>query len=206
MDFKLVSKNNMGVVATLILVILLSQSKFFNFLIDTALGRAILILFILVISFINKILGVVAVLFIIIMFNQSSIGYMEGFTGALATSNDSSQNKNKLNNQNTTTTMPSTASTMPSTTSTMPSTASTMPSTMPSTTMPSTTMPSTTMPSTTNSESFRGREGFNTIDRESTMLRGKRSNEIGVLSNVRKQGDNVEPTDMSVFSNTFSSV
>ena len=196
MDFKLVSKNNMGVVATLILVILLSQSKFFNFLIDTALGRAILILFILVISFINKILGVVAVLFIIIMFNQSSIGYMEGFTGALATSNDSSQNKNKLNNQNTTTTMPSTASTMPSTTSTMPSTASTMPSTM----------PSTTMPSTTNSESFRGREGFNTIDRESTMLRGKRSNEIGVLSNVRKQGDNVEPTDMSVFSNTFSSV
>ena len=80
MDLKLVSKNNLGVVTALILVILLSQGKFFNFLLDTALGRAILILFILFISYTNKILGVVSVLFIIIMFNNSDIGYMEGFT------------------------------------------------------------------------------------------------------------------------------
>ena len=80
MDLKLVSKNNLGVVIALILVILLSQGKFFNFLLDTALGRAILILFILFISYTNKILGVVSVLFIIIMFNNSDIGYMEGFT------------------------------------------------------------------------------------------------------------------------------
>ena len=74
MDFKLVSKNNMGVIATLILVILLSQTRVFDFLIDTALGRAFLILFIIGISYTNKILGVVAVLFIIIMLNQSDIG------------------------------------------------------------------------------------------------------------------------------------
>ena len=80
MDFKLVSKNNVGAVATLFLVILLSQARFFDFLIDTALGRAILILFILGISYTNKILGVVAVLFIIIAFNNSDIGYLEGFT------------------------------------------------------------------------------------------------------------------------------
>jgi hypothetical protein len=80
MDLKLVSKNNLGVVTALILVILLSQGKFFNFLVDTALGRAILIMFILFISYTNKILGVVSVLFIIIMFNNSDIGYMEGFT------------------------------------------------------------------------------------------------------------------------------
>jgi hypothetical protein len=55
MDFKLVSKNNMGVVATLLLVILLSQSRFLNFLIETALGRTVLILFILGISYTNKI-------------------------------------------------------------------------------------------------------------------------------------------------------
>ena len=73
MDFKLVSKNNMGVVATLILVILLSQSRFFNFLIDTALGRAVLILFILGISYTNQILGVVAVLFIIIIFQKQTL-------------------------------------------------------------------------------------------------------------------------------------
>ena len=82
MDFKLVSKNNLGAVATLFLVILLSQSRFFDFLIDTALGRAILILFILGISYTNKILGVVAVLFIIIAFNNSDIGYLEGFTSS----------------------------------------------------------------------------------------------------------------------------
>ena len=76
MDFKLVSKNNVGGVATLLLVILLSQSRFFDFLMDTALGRAVLILFILGISYTNKILGVVAVLFIIIAFNNSDIGYL----------------------------------------------------------------------------------------------------------------------------------
>ena len=82
MDFQLVSKNSVGAVATLFLVILLSQARFFNFLIDTALGRAILILFILGISYTNKILGVVAVLFIIIAFNNSDIGYLEGFTSS----------------------------------------------------------------------------------------------------------------------------
>ena len=66
MDLNLVSKNNVGGVATLLLVILLSQSRFFDFLIDTALGRAILVLFILGISYTNKIFGVVAVLFVII--------------------------------------------------------------------------------------------------------------------------------------------
>jgi hypothetical protein len=80
MDFNLVSKNNLGVVTALLLVIILSQGRFFNFLLDTALGRAILILFILFISYTNKILGVVSVLFIIIMFNNSNFGYMEGAT------------------------------------------------------------------------------------------------------------------------------
>jgi hypothetical protein len=157
MDFKLVSKNNMGIVATLILVILLSHSRFFNFLIDTALGRAFLILFILVISYVNKILGVVAVLFIIIMFNQSSIGYLEGFT------NQEQLNKLKLKND-------TTAATSSAATASI------------------------------------GREGFNTADRELTMLRGKRSSEVPVLSNARSQSENVDPTDKSVFTNSYSTL
>ena len=80
MDFKIVSKNNLGTVITLLFVVILSQAKFFNFLLDTALGRAILIAFVIIISYMNKILGVVSVLFIIIIFNNSDIGYMEGFT------------------------------------------------------------------------------------------------------------------------------
>jgi len=186
MDFKLVSKNNMGVVATLILVILLSQSKFFNFLIDNALGRAFLIFFIIVISFVNKILGVVAVLFIIIMFNQSRIGFYEGFTTPNGKPNGKPNNKlqedkNKLNElkekekqakQNASTTAAISSAT--------------------------TTIPATNTPSN-------GIEGFNTIDREGVILRGKRSSEIPVLPNTRNQSDNIEPTNMSVFTNSFSS-
>jgi hypothetical protein len=101
MDFKLISENNVGIVATLFLVIILSQARFFDFLVDTALGRAILILFILGISYINKILGVVAVLFIIIFFNNSDIGYLEGFTNSpnVKENPESNVNETKTRNQ-----------------------------------------------------------------------------------------------------------
>ena len=62
MNFKLVSKNNMGVVMTLILAVLLSQSRFFDFLIDAALGRTVLLLFVIFIACTNKILGLFVVL------------------------------------------------------------------------------------------------------------------------------------------------
>jgi len=77
MDFKLISKNNIGSAVLLLLVIALSQARVLNFLIDTALGRFFLIIFILCLSHCHKILGVVGVLFIIIMFNSNM--YHEGF-------------------------------------------------------------------------------------------------------------------------------
>ena len=43
MDSKLLSKTNMGGVATIILVILMCQARFFNFLVGTTLGRAVLV-------------------------------------------------------------------------------------------------------------------------------------------------------------------
>ena len=151
MNFNLGSKNNMGAIATIILIILLSQSKFFNFLIDTALGRVFLVAFILAISSINKILGVILVLFIMIMFNQSSIGYMEGFTERLTEKKQKPEKKSLA-------------------------------------------------------EAMKGREGFNMIDRESTIQKGKRSNEVPVFSNSRNQTDDVEPTDKGMFKETYSTV
>jgi hypothetical protein len=152
MDFKLGSKNNMGVIATIILIILLSQSRFFNFFIDSALGRVFLIAFILAITCMSKILGVIIVLFIIIMFNHSTIGYMEGFTAQQKdASKDVAPVKKGKNND-------------------------------------------------------KGREGFNTVDREGIILKGKRSNEIPVYSKSRNQSDDVEPTDKAVFKETYSSV
>lgn len=147
------SKNNMGAIATIILIILLSQSRFFNFLIDTALGRVFLLAFILAITCMNKILGVIIVLFIMIMFNQSTIGYMEGFTADQKDMSKASIVTDKKE---------------------------------------------------TNKD--KGREGFNTVDREGTILRGKKSNEIPVYAKSRSQSDDVEPADKGIFKETQTSV
>jgi hypothetical protein len=73
MDYNLVSKNNIGVAGALILAIFLSQSRTMDFLFRTVLGRFTLIVLILAMSYTNKILGVVGVLFVIIMFSSSNI-------------------------------------------------------------------------------------------------------------------------------------
>jgi hypothetical protein len=89
MNFKLVSKNNLGVVTSLLLVILLSQTKILNFLFDSSLGRTILILFIILIAYTNKFLGILIVFFVVVLFNNDNNGF-EGFT------NSSSAEKNKI--------------------------------------------------------------------------------------------------------------
>ena len=151
MDFNLGSKNNMGAIATIILIILLSQSRIFNFLMDTTLGRVFLVAFILALSCIHKVLGVILVLFIMIMFNQSSIGYLEGFTDDKTPYNEPNKPEEKK-------------------------------------------------------EKSTGREGFNMVDREGTILKGKRSNEMPVFLNSRNQTDDVEASDKSVFTDAYSSI
>jgi hypothetical protein len=83
MNFMLLSKENLGCAILLLLVIVLSLAKIFNVFIDTPLARIVLLLFVLFISYLNKILGVVSVLFIIIILNGIGSGtnylYQEGF-------------------------------------------------------------------------------------------------------------------------------
>ncbi len=78
MDFNLISKNNIGIIGTLILAIFLSQSRTMDFMFRTALGRLSLIILILAMSYTNKILGVVGVLFVVIIFSSSNMNFMEG--------------------------------------------------------------------------------------------------------------------------------
>ena len=186
MDFKLVSKNNLGAATSLILVILLSQSKFFNFLIDTALGRAILILFILFISYTNKILGVVSVLFIIILFNSSDIGYMEGFTAPSSSNNDSSTTNTSTTTNDSTTT----SSTTPTLTDEQKQQ------------IISKLQEKTKDNSTTTSTSSVASEGFDIIGTENTIKRGKQSNSIPVNS-FMKNSDDIMPFGGS-FSDSYS--
>jgi hypothetical protein len=189
------TKNIMGIVSTLILVILLTQSRFFDFLTETALGRMVLLAFIILISYTNQILGLLAVLAIIIAFNQYDMNvvqgynYYEGFnvsdlSGNVTASsvvNDKStmlKDKEKL----------------------MKKKLNAVNNKVNSTAQTATTTPSNT--STT--ESFGGREGFCMTDRELNMLRGKQSNSIPVFNSSREQNDDISPSDKSVFSNLFS--
>jgi len=199
MDLKFVSKNNMGIVITLILVILLSQSRFFDFLTETSLGRMFILVLIIFISYTNKFLGLLAVLFIIIAFNHydmnvvQSYNYYEGFD-ASGNSTASAIIQDKINIDK------AKEDIMKQKLSALNNQAN---ASQTATTTSSATSGSTTTTSGT-SESFGGREGFCMTDRESNILRGKQSNTIPVFNNTRDQ-DDVSPTDKSVFSSSYAS-
>jgi apolipoprotein N-acyltransferase len=185
MDSKLLSKTNMGGVATIILVILLCQARFFNFMVGTTLGRAVLVLLVLGITCAHHILGVIAVLAIIVIYNQSNVDYMEGFTKG--TAGDKSMGI---------------ASVMPVT---MPaaddkSTDAKKPAADDKSTdakKPAATMPSADVKKP--AEKAVAREGFNLIDRERVMQKGKRASDLIGVADTRQQSDAVEPNDPSCF-------
>ena len=200
MEFNIVSKNNIGVVTALLLVILLSQSKFFNFLLDSALGRAILILFILVISYTNKILGVVSVLFIIIMFNNSDIGYLEGFTDSSSTNSTTTTSSKMPTNSNKDTTSTSTDTT---TTTTTPTLTDEQKQQLMATLQEKAKEKDTSSVTSSSSAVSGGAEGFNTFETERNIQKGKQSNSIPVCS-YANQSDNVEAFG-GKFSDSFAS-
>jgi hypothetical protein len=190
MDLKVVSKNNIGVVITLILVILLSQSRLFDFLINTHLGRMILLVFVIFIAYTNKILGLAAVLFVIIAFNNNqmntvysynffehNVGLFEGFDASGNSDSQSETAKAKIMNK-LKTNVENTIDTSQTAT--------------------------TTSSAVSGSETFKGREGFNMTDRETNILRGKSSNSVPVFNNLREQSDDVSPSDKSIFTSDFS--
>ena len=177
------TKNNMGIVITFILVILLSQSRFFDFLTETSLGRMFLLAFVILISYTNKFLGLLAVLFVIIAFNQNDINvvqsynFYEGFDVSGNSTTPSDEQKAKANN------VKDTISTKKQNVSDM--------------------IQSTT--TTSSAVSGDAREGFCMSDRELNMLRGKQSNSVPVFNKSREQTNQVDPSDKSVFSSDYAS-
>ena len=154
------SKYSMGIAISLILVILLSQSKIFNFLLNTVLGKIIFITLLIFIAFIHKILGVVVILFVIIFFNNSNLAYMEGFTSnnkiqnpavkdILSTKDKVNQNDKKMSNSVNNSTEP--------------------------------VKPTKLLPV--------AKEGFDIIGTENNIKRGKQSNSIPVNDAMRASSD-----------------
>ena len=175
MDSKLLSKTNMGGVATIILVILMCQARFFNFLVGTTLGRAVLVFLVLGITCAHHILGVIAVLAIIVIYNQSNVDYMEGFTKG--TVDDKSMTDDKLPKKM--------------------GTAVVKPATMP---VDDSKKPSDDSKKSADDSKPVAREGFNLIDRERVMQKGKRASDLIGVADTRKQSDDaVEPNDPSCF-------
>jgi hypothetical protein len=196
MDFKLVDKKNMGVVSLLLLVIILSQARFFNFLIDTALGRAFLIAFIIFISCCHKIMGVVGVLLIIIMFNRSQIGILEGFDAGqikdAVQAKIQSQQMDACGNDTSTTT-PTTTSSTPTTTS-----STSTPAPVPTDACGNLT-PSQQQNLTSLQSKVQAKEGFDIIGTESRLKTGKQSNSISV-NHKSRNSENVLPFEENIFS------
>jgi hypothetical protein len=174
MNFKLVSKNNLGVVTSLLLVILLSQTKLLNFLFESSLGRTILILFIILIAYTNKFLGILIVLFVVVLFNNDNNGY-EGFT-------NTSSSEQKYGNKNTI----HQASGSPTS----------------STNIPLISKPSASASVETSTPSSGGVEGFDIIGTENTIIRGKQSKTIPI-SNALNSSINTEPFN-GLYSDSYS--
>jgi hypothetical protein len=97
MNYNLIGKNSVGAIIILLLVILLSQAQFFDFMMNTSLGRFFLITIILFVSYIHKILGITCVLLIVLIFNNSdysNLSYLEGMANPISPS-VSTEKKNK---------------------------------------------------------------------------------------------------------------
>jgi hypothetical protein len=209
MDF--ISKNKIGGLAALFLVVLLSQSQVFNFLIDTVLGRSLLLLFILLISYTNKILGTVVVFIIIIIFSSHSFG-IEGFSDNTTTTKRETETvttvvSNPMDASGSTTSslsQPSTSSLSQPVASSLsqpvasslaqptasslsqPSASSLAQPTASSLAQPAATASSSALPSSiTLSPVLPATEGFDIVSKERYIQKGKQSNQIPVNDSIR---------------------
>jgi hypothetical protein len=97
--YKLLSKYNFSVALALLLTILLSQTNIMNLFFSTILGRTLLVLVILCISYTNHILGAVTTLFVIMIF-LCYYNYAEPFSIQQSVSNNTDPNANNITESN----------------------------------------------------------------------------------------------------------
>jgi len=89
------NKSILAGMIVLLVVVFLTQSKTFNRLIDTTMGRVVMLSMVLLASYVHQLLGVIVVFFIILMVNKTDI--LEGFSGGELTPGDYSSDANSNN-------------------------------------------------------------------------------------------------------------
>ena len=197
-NFKMVNKNSVGGAGLLLFFIVISQARLFDFLIDTSLGRILLILILICLSYCHGILGVVGVLLIIIAFNHSGLSFLsEGFeTSTMSTESTpptagDGTLKAKIKANPT-----ATAAVQAQIQSKAAASGKTLPTTPDPTT--------TTDPTTTDSfVTTRGLEGFDVLGIENNLKRGKQSNSIPTSSYSKQDSDFISAYEgaSSIFGN-----
>jgi len=181
MNFSIVSKQNMGVVVFLLLVIIISQAHLLDFLFYTSLGRAFFILLLLIIGYLNKILGVFTVLLAILLINnrENHFHYFEGITDMAHTSSSSSSSDSVVND------------------------GSLVKDPSGNTVVKDTIISEKTIDLIKDPSGNIATEGFDILGTENNLKRGKKSNSIPVSNSIRKS-ENVDPYYTSSFDNSYS--
>lgn len=182
MNFSIVSKQNMGVVVFLLLVIIISQGHLLDFLFYTTLGRAFFILLLLIVGYLNKVLGVFTVLLAILLINnrENHFQYFEGITDMAHTSSAEPSSSSDIS------VVKDASIKDPSFKDTVKDTViSEKPVEDPSGNIAIAT------------------EGFDILGTENNLKRGKKSNSIPVSNSMRKS-ENVDPYYTSSFDNSYS--
>jgi cytoskeletal protein RodZ len=201
-------KNSIGLCLSLLLVILLSESRLFKIFTDTYLGRAFLIIIILFASYLHKILGVVCVLIIIIMFNNNNnnifSSYYEGFEGNSSdTTDDKKDTKVSMTDSVSTTTTTGDNKNKPITTPTpVPNDKIDVVTSSSSSAKDTKNVAGDADSNTANNNANKAIEGFDLQSTENNIKRGKQSNSIPV-NQYNKQSIEVAPYETASFSNFF---
>jgi len=207
-------KLNVSILASLILVILLCQFQHFVFLTNTMFGRLILTSIVILITYFNKMLGLLSVLAIIIAYNINelnvvqSYNYYEGFentdsstsTTDLTTTNNTDLASNDVNIDvdDTTTTDGSNNKIMSSILEDKVKILKAKEDILKNEITALNKIQQKQAEKQATSQ-----EGFCMSDKELNILRGKQSNSVPVFNKYRQQ-NNIEPSDNSLFS-SFSS-
>jgi len=176
MNLKMISKKNIGFMITLLLSLLLTQSKVFSFFVNTYLGRTFLVLILIYISYLNNILGIVSVLLIIIMFSNYDFKMLEGLEGL-----ENKENKTEDTEQTEQPKQPK----------------QTEQTELMNTPKEYNIEKKTELPENASIE------GFDLVSAESNIQKGKQSNSIPVFS-FSRQSDEVLPYDKSDYSSSIT--
>ena len=203
--------SNKKLVLALVAFIMVFVQYTHSSMFETIVGRLVLLSLVIGLLRFSPEIGLVFTLvsgILMISRSQRNDWFAEGFT-------DASKNELKQSIQQ------GSGSGSTSTTSTEPTTTTdTSSSSSPSSSSPSTTdilaavkqqlqtkqqqEMATTSTSSSTTESFSGKEGFNLIEYENQMLRGKNSSQLKVGASSREQSDSVEASEPSIFSTSFA--